>query len=95
MDAGGGFYRLVNRANGMVADSWGNTANGATAMQAPWNGSTNQQWRLTGAGNGRFQIVNRGTGTALDSGGDATVGSRIKLWAPGSSTNLQWTLTAI
>jgi hypothetical protein len=30
----------------MVADSWGNTANGATARQAPWN-STNNQWTIT------------------------------------------------
>ena len=47
----------------MVADSWGNTANGANAMQAPWNGGNNQQWRLNNLGNGRYQIINRGTGT--------------------------------
>ena len=24
VDVGGGYYRIVNRTNGMVADSWGN-----------------------------------------------------------------------
>jgi alpha-L-fucosidase len=64
-------------------------------MQAPWNGSNNQQWRLDSLGSGRYQIVNRGTGTCLDSGGDATAGARVKLWTPDSSPNLQWTITAV
>ncbi len=95
MDAGGGYYRIVNRTNGMVADSWGNTANGASVMQAAWNGGNNQQWRLNNVGNGRYQVVNRGTGTALDGAGNATVGSTVVMWAPNSSTNNQWTITAV
>jgi alpha-L-fucosidase len=34
VDLGTGFHRLVNRTNGMVAHSWGNTADGAICMQA-------------------------------------------------------------
>jgi hypothetical protein len=79
----------------MVADSWGNTANGAPARQAPWNGGNNQQWRLNSLGNGRYQIVNRGTGTALDGAGNGTVGSTTVLWTPNSSTNNQWTVAAV
>ncbi|MEV4528463.1 RICIN domain-containing protein [Streptosporangium sp. NPDC049304] len=63
---GGGWYRMVNRTNGMVIDSWGNTANGANARQAAWSGGNNQQWRLNSVGNGRQQIIDRGTNTALD-----------------------------
>ena len=45
----------------MVADSWGNTANGAQPRAGAWNGGNNQQWRLNSLGNGRYQIINRGT----------------------------------
>jgi hypothetical protein len=90
-----GWYRIVNRTNGMVVDSWGNTANGAPCRQAPWNGGNNQQWRLNNLGNGRYQIINRGTGSALDSGSNTTVGSGVVLWAPNSNTNNHWTITAV
>jgi hypothetical protein len=89
------YYRIVNRTNGMVVDSWGNTANGAPAREAAWNGGTNQQWRLNSMGNGRYQIINRGTGTALDGAGSTTIGATTVMWAPNSSTNNQWTITAV
>jgi hypothetical protein len=79
----------------MVADSWGNTANGANLRQAAWNGGNNQQWRLVDLGNGRYQIVNRGTNTALDGMGNSTVGSTVCMWAPNTNTNNQWTITAV
>ena len=69
----------------MVADSWGNTANGAPARQAPWNGGNNQQWSLVSAGNGRYHIVNRGTGTALDGVGSTTVGSDHRACGPSTA----------
>ena len=94
MPLGGGWYKLVNNTNGMVADSWGNTANGATCLQAAWNGGNNQQWSLQDAGNGRYHIVNRGTGTALDGAGATTAGSSTELWTPNSSTNNEYTITA-
>ena len=90
-----GFYRLVNRTNGMVADSGGQTTNESSATQAPWTGSHNQQWYLNHVGKGRYQFVNRATGMALDGGGNSTDGARVKLWQPDSSTNLQWTITAV
>lgn len=80
-------------ANGMVVDDWGDTANGARARQAAWNGGNNRQWRLAGVGNGRYQIVNRGTGTALDSAGNSTVGSTAITWSPNTSPNNHWTTT--
>jgi hypothetical protein len=79
----------------MVADSFGNAANGAAAMESPNNGGNNQQWRLNDVGGGRFQIVNRGTGTALDSAGVNTVGAPTVMWAPNASPNNHWTITAV
>jgi hypothetical protein len=38
----------------MVADSWGNTANGAPCRQTSWNDGNNQQRRLNPMGNGRY-----------------------------------------
>jgi hypothetical protein len=79
----------------MVADSWGNTANGAPARQTGWNGGNNQQWRLASVGNGRYQIINRGTGTALDGMGNTTTGNTCCMWTPNNSTNNQWTITVV
>ncbi|WP_030456064.1 RICIN domain-containing protein, partial [Herbidospora cretacea] len=98
VDLGSGWYRIVNRTNGMVIDSWGNTANGANARQAAWSGGNNQQWRLAATSNGRYQIINRGTGTALDGMGNATAGSTVCMWAPkfqtkGSENNQKITAT--
>ncbi|MCI4065546.1 RICIN domain-containing protein [Micromonospora sp. R77] len=95
VDVGGGYNRIVNRANGMVIDSWGDASNGASGSQAPWNGGNNQQWRLVSVGSGRYQIVNRGTGTALDGMGSTTAGSMVCRWAPNTNTNNQWTVTAL
>ena len=76
----------------MVARQLGQTANGAAARQAPWNGGNNQQWRLNDLGNGRYQIVNRGTGLVLDSGGQVASGSIVKQWTYNGSSNLLWTI---
>ncbi|MFI5908443.1 RICIN domain-containing protein [Dactylosporangium sp. NPDC051541] len=91
----GGWYRIVNRTNGLVLDSAGNAANGAPCRQSTWNGGNNQQWRLNDAGSGRRQIINRGTGTAIDGMGNATAGSTVALWAPNTNTNNLWTVTTL
>jgi alpha-L-fucosidase len=78
----------------MVADSWGDTADGAICMQAPWNGGNNRHWRLNSVGSSRYQIINRGTGTALDSLGDRTVDSAAACGHPTPTPSNQWTITA-
>ncbi|GAA0927049.1 MULTISPECIES: RICIN domain-containing protein [Streptomyces violaceusniger group] len=93
LDLGNGYYRIMNRTNGMAADSWGDSDNGAPARQEAWNGGDNQQWQLGSLGGNRYQIVNRGTGTALDGSGSTTVGSTTVMWTPNSSTNNEWTIT--
>ncbi|WP_369221427.1 alpha-L-fucosidase [Streptomyces sp. R39] len=95
VDLGNGYHRIVNRTNGMVADSAGDATVGASARQNAWTGGNSQQWKISGVGNGRYTIANRGTGTYLDSGGDTSNGSTVKLWSAVSSTNLQWTVTAV
>ncbi|MFD8982232.1 alpha-L-fucosidase [Streptomyces sp. NPDC059564] len=92
---GDGYYRLVNRTNGMVADGWGATANGSAVRQAAWNGGTNQQWTITHRGGDRHSMANRTTGLVLDGGGNADSGSSAKQWTYGSSANLLWTFTAL
>jgi alpha-L-fucosidase len=79
----------------MVADGWGSTADGSPAQQAPWNGGSNQQWKITSRGGNSYTIANRTTGLVLDGGGNVTSGSVTKQWTYGSSTNLQWTFTAL
>ncbi|MBE1583395.1 RICIN domain-containing protein [Nonomuraea angiospora] len=95
LDLGGGWYRIVNRTNGMVIDSGGDGANGAGARQSAWNGGDNQQWRLNSMGSGRYQIINRGTDTALDGMGNNTAGSTVAMWTPNNTTNNQWTITGV
>ncbi|NUP37900.1 MAG: RICIN domain-containing protein, partial [Streptomyces sp.] len=91
---GNGYYRLVNRTNGMVADGWGSTANGAPARQAAWNGGNNQQWQITHRGDGRYSIANRTTGLVLDGGGTVAAGATTKQWTWQQSNNLLWTFSA-
>jgi len=91
---GGGYYKLVNRTNGMVADGWGSTADGSPAQQAAWNGGPHQQWQIVDRGNGRYSIANRTTGLVLDGGGQVPSGSVCKQWTWVNSTNLLWTFQA-
>ncbi|NJQ03618.1 alpha-L-fucosidase [Streptomyces zingiberis] len=93
VDLGTGYHRLVNRGNGMVADSYG-AASGTTVRQASWSGGNNQQWQITDRGNGRYSIINRGNGLALDGGGQVASGSTAKQWTWDGSSNLLWTFMA-
>ena len=47
VDAGGGFYKLRNRATGKVIDvSGGSLSNGANVIQWADNGGSNQHWQI-------------------------------------------------
>ncbi|MGW1674985.1 RICIN domain-containing protein [Streptomyces sp. NPDC002324] len=73
------------------------TSSGTTSSrrQSAWNGSANQQWKITHRGDGRHSITDRGTGMALDGAGNAASGSVAEQWAYNGSTNLRWTFTAL
>jgi hypothetical protein len=44
--AGGGYYRVINRANGLALDTGGGTANGSAMQFWGVGGSNNQQWQF-------------------------------------------------
>ncbi len=45
-DAGGGYFKVINRANGKCLDTGGGTADGAVMQFWPSNTSFNQQWQF-------------------------------------------------
>jgi alpha-L-fucosidase len=76
----------------MVADCWGNIANGAPAWQTTWSGGNNQQWRLNSLDNGRYRIINHGAGAALEGAGSTAVGATTVLWTPNPCTKNEWAI---
>ncbi|MBV9850589.1 MAG: RICIN domain-containing protein [Armatimonadetes bacterium] len=85
---GNGFYKVVNRASGLVldVDRAAKTA-GADVIQYGDNGGDNQLWNLADAGGGTLTLVNRNSGLALDGTragvvqqpGNTTAGQRWRL----------------
>jgi glucosylceramidase len=96
LDAGNGYYNIVNVNSGKALDDTnGSTTNGTQVQQSTLNtGSFNQQWLLTSGGNGYYTLTNRTSGLALDlNAGGLGDGTAIQQWA-GTSGNLnqQWQL---
>ena len=46
-DAGGGYFRVINRGNGLCLDTGGATTDGATMQFWASGSSFNQQWQFT------------------------------------------------
>lgn len=90
-----GYYKIVNRTNGMVVDSGGNIAQGTSAIQWVWNGGTNQQFQILDAGSGYYKFVNRTNGMALDSGGNVAQGTSLIQWAVNGGTNQQFSIVDV
>jgi beta-xylosidase len=91
---GSGYQRIVVRHSGMSLDVANNsTANNAAVVQYPWNGGTNQQWRVQSIGGGYYQIVARHSNRCLDVASASTAdGASVMQYACGSGTNQQWQL---
>ncbi|MFC9328895.1 alpha-L-fucosidase [Kitasatospora sp. NPDC057015] len=90
VDLGTGYYRLVNRTNGLVVDGTGTTGGGRPEQQ-PWTGGKGQQWLITDAGgHGVCTVANRATGRLLDGGGAVASGSPLKVGPADTSTYRQW-----
>lgn len=91
---GTGYHRIVVRHSGMSLDVANNsTANNAAVVQYPWNGGTNQQWRVQSVGGGYHQIVARHSNRCLDVTGASTAdGASVIQYACGSGHNQQWQL---
>jgi glucosylceramidase len=69
VDAGSGYYNLINRNSGKALDNpSGSTVDGTQMQQytITGTGNANQQWQVTAASTGYYRIVNRTSGKSLD-----------------------------
>jgi beta-xylosidase len=91
---GTGYQRITVRHSGMSLDVANNsTGNNAAVVQYPWNGGTNQQWRVQAIGGGYHQIVARHSGRCLDvASASMADGASIIQFACGTGHNQQWQL---
>ncbi|MFJ3307219.1 alpha-L-fucosidase [Streptomyces sp. NPDC086549] len=88
-----GTVRLVNRKSGKVLEVGGGaTADGATVDQWPWNGGTNQQWKLLPNADGSYRLSNVRSGKVLDSPGGSAQGAGLDQWADDGGDNQSWKL---
>jgi hypothetical protein len=95
-ETGEGYYRLVNRTNGLAVDGRGAATAGAYVGQRQWDSSPAMQWLPADAGNGLFTLTNRATGFVLDGGGPGVkFGARAKQWPADGSPNLLWRIVAV
>jgi glucosylceramidase len=96
VDAGGGYWNIINRNSGLGLDNGGTSTDGAKMQQ--WAvvgvGNSNQQWQIVAASSGYYRIVNRTSGKSLDlSGGGLEEDNQIQQWATTSGeTNQEWQL---
>jgi ricin-type beta-trefoil lectin protein len=97
LETDSGYYRLVNRTNGLVVDGRGATDEGAYVGQWPsWDYSPNLQWLPAEVSGGMFTLTNRATGLVLDGGGRGVqFGSPAKQWRPDNSPNLLWRIMKV
>jgi hypothetical protein len=88
------YYRIVNLNSGYALDDFGyQSFNGAWVDQYPYQGQTNQQWRIV-AVNGGYQIINRASGLALENMGfDPDNGAAIDQWTWNGGSNQLWSLS--
>jgi hypothetical protein len=85
-------YRLLNRNSGQAADVNGaSTTDGASVIQWPWNGGTNQQWLIINNGGGYYRIINFNSSDAMDvNGGSTANGASVIQWPWNAGNNQQW-----
>ncbi|MFD0623568.1 RICIN domain-containing protein [Streptomyces sanglieri] len=89
-----GTFRVVNRASGKVLDvADESTGNGASVIQWPWSGRSNQQWRLLPNHDGSFRLSNVNSGKVLDNPGTSSApGHALDQWTDTDSPNQWWKL---
>ncbi|MCX4862863.1 RICIN domain-containing protein [Streptomyces sp. NBC_00257] len=89
-----GTFRVVNRASGRVLDvADESTGNGASVIQWPWSGRSNQQWRLLPNHDGSFRLSNVNSGKVLDNPGTSSApGHALDQWTDTDSPNQWWKL---
>lgn len=91
--ADAGTFRLVNRKSGKVLDvSGASSADGASVIQWPWTGGTNQQWKLLPNSDGSYRLSNVRSGKVLESPGSSSQGASLDQWTDDGGDNQWWKL---
>jgi Ricin-type beta-trefoil lectin domain-like len=93
--SGSSYYKIVNRNSGQALDiSGAATTNGGVAIQWPYSGTSNQQWKEVST-NGGYKLVNRNSGLLLDDPGyTKTAGTQIDQWSDSNGNNQWWNLVS-
>ncbi|KOV69623.1 Tat pathway signal protein [Streptomyces sp. NRRL WC-3618] len=87
-----GTYKVINRKSGKALDvANASTADGATLIQWPYGGGTNQQWSLLPNIDGSFRLVNAKSGKLLQSP-DGTQGATLTQLSDNGGDNQWWKL---
>jgi hypothetical protein len=89
-DAGGGYYYIRNAMNGNAL-AVQNDRNSTPLIAEPYNGSSNQQWRIEQGRDGGALLTNR-NGKVVDiPNGSRRDGERINSYSRNNNSNQQWT----
>jgi hypothetical protein len=86
------YYTLRNVNSGQLADVYqGQTTDGASVIQWPSNGGTNQQWNIVQVTGQLYKIVNRNSGKVLDvPNGNHRRGTALDQWTWNGGNNQLW-----
>ena len=87
-----GKFEIQSVSSGQALDvSGGSTANGATILQWPYGGGSNQIWNFIPTSNGYYQIKNAYSALDLNVSGASTAnGASTVQWQFGAQGNDQW-----
>ncbi len=91
-----GTYKIIAQNSGKALDvSGASTADGASIIQWPYNGATNQQWTITQISGNDYKVISVKSGKAMDVINNSnTNGTKIEQRTYSSSDNYQiWTIT--
>ncbi|MFD5544934.1 RICIN domain-containing protein, partial [Streptomyces sp. NPDC127079] len=86
------YYTIKNVNSGQLADVYqASTADGASVVQWPANGGTNQQWNIVQVSGQLYKIVNRNSGKVLDINGATHYrGSNLQQYIYNGGNNQLW-----
>ncbi|MES2739838.1 MAG: RICIN domain-containing protein [Pseudomonadota bacterium] len=90
----GAVYALVNPNSGKAMRAKGAGTSDGTKMEIfTVDGSTDQQWKISGNNNGTYTLISQRTGKVLDVDHSGTTdGTKVHLWSPNGSGAQQWKL---
>jgi autotransporter-associated beta strand protein len=85
------FYKIINRATGLLLNSAGSLSSGSPLAQyANTNGDPNLQWQLLYDGAGYFKIKNRASGKVISNGGSITENAPVVQVEDANTDDVKW-----